>query len=997
MKSSLFKSSLLATAVAMASHSVMAGEAVFYITEDGQAVNNISVTVDGKKKLVGKNGFVTFDLGGGKHSVELSQFGEWAGEFEFNASAKQNAEIQVEMIGGEAVPEISVFTPGQEQQVALGKVSGFLESDETGGGVEGARISVEGTELSTITNGEGYYELEIPRGEYTLNVAHPNYGNREVKNLRVIANVATNVNLNMSMSGDSMIEEVVAVGSYIPSTATAQERDSSAVLDAIGSEQMSRFGDSSAASALKRVAGVSVVGGQYAVVRGMAGRYVSSMLNGSLMPSTDPMKRDVPLDLFPANVLGSIDIQKSFTPNLPGDSTGGSILMTTKGLPSEETSKLSISLGGNSRTTFNDAITYEGGGSDYLGIDDGTRELPSIADKLSDGGKKSINYCPNPAICISDSDAVKLGKSFENTWDTKQKGVQPDFGFSYSFSKFNTMFGYEMPSYGAVSYKSSTDVRHDAVVSDGSTSGTYQRSKYKVDLTGYYVTGIEEPDYSFISKTTLLRKTDDTVKSSTGYDESKDQDIDNVMLQWVERQYFGQQFSGNNIFGDEGEHSVDWRVGFAQTSRYEPDRRSYQYVNGNILVGALERRFSDLTENAFDLGLDYTYETYIGDDVLSKSKVGVMTSTKLRTVDLGRFGIQELDNSNVDQSLSLEEILTDAAFEGGQFGYNAPTAGTDNYEAVDNIVALYASEELSFETVSILAGARMESSTQELTYPDSTSSNNTLDATKVLPMASLNWKPTEEFQFRVGFSQTLSRPGLTERSASVQYDPETDDPLKGNADLEVSDVTNFDVRGEYYFSDDESVTVAVFNKEVTNPIERTVIEGDGNAVDGYTFKNEENATIQGVELDFRINVFEGDSFSSFVAGNFSFIDAEVVLSANSSRLEGIDKRQLQGQSETLSNIQIGFDDLNSGQSLTFLINQFDDRIYATSRGVLAPEVEDGRTTFDIVYSYDVNESFVVKAKAKNITDEEVSFSRDGRVIESYSVGSDYSVSLDYLF
>src|SRR5690606_16547859 len=134
---------------------------------------------------------------------------------------------------------------------------------------------------------------------------------------------------------------------------TARQRDSSAVLNAIGAEQLARFGDSSAASALKRVAGVSVVGGQFAVVRGLQGRYISSTLNGSLMPSTDPMRRDVPLDLFPASVLGGINIQKSYAPDLPGDTTGGAIMMETKGLPDGEVRKLGVSGAINTRTTFN--------------------------------------------------------------------------------------------------------------------------------------------------------------------------------------------------------------------------------------------------------------------------------------------------------------------------------------------------------------------------------------------------------------------------------------------------------------------------------------------------------------------------------------------------------------------------------------------------------------------------------------------------------------------
>ena len=131
------KRSILAGVIAALSGSMAyAGEAVFFVTDQGKPVDTLSVIVDGKKKLVGKNGVVEFELGGGNHFVELSEFGEWAGEFEFNAAANQNAEIKVEMIGGEAVPEINVYTPGQEAVAVLGQITGYIESDETGGGVE---------------------------------------------------------------------------------------------------------------------------------------------------------------------------------------------------------------------------------------------------------------------------------------------------------------------------------------------------------------------------------------------------------------------------------------------------------------------------------------------------------------------------------------------------------------------------------------------------------------------------------------------------------------------------------------------------------------------------------------------------------------------------------------------------------------------------------------------------------------------------------------------
>lgn len=991
MKSKSLLLSIAAFSLSSVCTLAYAGSAVFYITEDGSVAEGVSVEVNGKRQLIDAQGFTSFELPAGSYAAQLSQYGAAVGEAEFKVESDEDtSDIFVEILGGEAIAEEI------NNDTVNGVISGQLSSRETGGGVSGARVSVAGSDIGVMTDDDGRFSLELPRGQYDITIAHPSYERKTLSSVHSMPGVPVSLSPELGMSGSGVIEEVVAIGSYIPDTATTSERDASAVLDSIGSEQMARFGDSSAASALKRVAGVSVVGGQYAVVRGMAGRYISATLNESLMPSTDPMRRDVPLDLFPASVLGGIDIQKGFTPDLPGDSTGGAIRMKTKGLPSDGSgSKVTATLGINTRTTFSDINGYEGSSSDFLGFDGGVRELPSYADSLTNGGQDSVNYCNDPSFCFTPDQGVTLSNSFENIYNVDQIEAKPEKGFSVSSGNlYSSGYG----NYFALQYKDKWSARHDASINDSGKVGTYERTKRNIDLTGYYVVGMDTDTWSVLSKTTLLRKSDDTIKTSSIYDDSKDQDNQTILLQWVERQYLGQQFSGGFFFnGGDVNQSLEWRFGVAQTNRYEPDRRQYSFINGNILPGSLERRYSDLTETSIDLGLDYNFELALSSDVFARIKTGLMVNNKDREVVLGRFGIQTLDSLNASQTGSLEDILSSEAFENKDYAITTRTTNTDSYEASDNIIAAYLTGEYEYHEVTLIGGARIEDATQSLIYPKQTDANNELASSKVLPMLGLTWRTNESLQFRTSVSQTISRPGLTERAESAQYDPDTDDLLRGNPDLLISDITNLDIRGEYYFSDDESISLAFFNKEVISPIERTVIEGDGSAVDGFTFQNEESATLNGIEIDFRKNIYDGDSFSTTLGGNISLIDSEVVLGSNSAKLEGVATRKLQGQSEVLGNLQIEFDHFSTGQSLTVLINSFDDRIYAVSRGALGVEIEDGRTTYDLVYKYDYSDNLKIKGKAQNITDEKVSYSRDGNEIESYYEGTDISASLEYLF
>jgi len=672
--------------------------------------------------------------------------------------------------------------------------------------------------------------------------------------------------------------------------------------------------------------------------------------------------------------------------------------MTTKGMPDVEETKVSVGLGFNTQTTGKDVVSYEGGSTDYLGIDDGTREVPSRVDSITNGGQSNDvlgDRCatgqPNCEISFVESGAL-IGE-FENIYNVKETTATPNTNFSYSFARPSDENG--VGYYGALEYKSSWSTREDAKINSNSGRYDYERSKYNVDLTGYFVVGKElESGSEMLSKTVLLRKTDDTTRAQTGFD-SEDISIEEYTFQWVERQFFSQQFSGLHYIGENGE--LTWRAGFSQTTRNEPDRRTYQFRNEVIAPSTLERRFSDLTEDSFDLGLDYKAVIEVGESSLMTAKAGVLLNMKEREVDLARYSIGRNFNVDVVDSDNLEDTLSDENLQNGGFYLNLATTETDSYGATDNMLAFYTSAEFEFsEFMTALVGVRMENAEQELTYDRKPSANNKLESSEILPVLSLTYRPLEDLQLRAGISNTVSRPGLTELAESSMYDPDTDEVIIGNPNLEISKITNLDLRAEYYFSEEESVSLALFNKSISDPIEKTFTSASGSS-DGITFENSKEADVNGVEIDFRVNVLDEDSFSSFVSGNVSWVDAQVTLDEEAARLEGASSRQLQGQSEYLGNLQFGFDHIGTGQSVTFLVNYFDDRIKAVSRGVLKPEMEQARTTMDLVYQWDYSDTLVFKAKAANITDAPVVYTQDDKKIESYKEGVDISAGVSFIF
>jgi outer membrane receptor protein involved in Fe transport len=835
-----------------------------------------------------------------------------------------------------------------------------------------------------------------------------------VRDVRVMAGLGVTARFRLLSQATAPVaggpvEEVFVLGVFNPQEDSASvERFATSITNAIDVEQLERFGDADVAAALNRVVGVAVTDSKYATVRGLDGRYISSTLNGLLMPSTDPQRRDVQLDLFPTDILGGIEIQKSYTPDQLATTTGGSIKILTKGLPDEQIRKVSASLGFNTDFTGDDILNYRSSNEDWAGFDSGLRKLPGGVLAATDGGR-SLTICdPSVAdICTSPIDAARLGVRFQDDYNVGDKTALPDGSASAVLADRLEAGDNEWGYYLAATYDHSTGDRGTAELDNPlETSGSYMRSRETTDLNGYlavgYEFGIADELYS---KTTFLRSSDDTTRVENGVDGAEENQVDSTILEWVERQFISQAFTGHHEREfDEGLHALDWRVAYSRTERDEPDRRQYSYFNGNLSTSAFERRWSDLEEDSFDIAVDYALNWDWGSVSSTEFKTGVLWSDKEREVDQYRFGIrlgERGDDISLGIDQDLEEILSYQNFAADRVRLAANTTDTDSYESQEEIQAVYFSTNTELgEDWALLAGVRYEEFSQNLDYPNDDLATSELEADDWYPALALTWRPTEEWQVRLGFSQTVSYPGLIERSEAQSFDPDTDDQIFGNPDLEVSTIDNYDARIEYYFSDSESLSIALFAKEIENPIERALPDASGSAARGITFRNQDSADLLGIEIDANKILLDEDDYTLFVGGNIAYIDSEVTLSADSIRLEGAgaDGRQLQGQSEWLANVQFGFDHYPTEQKLTLLVNYFDDRIFRIARGAATgPEIEDARVVIDLTYEKMFSEALTLKASIKNLLNEDVEYSQNGRTIESYQTGTSIGVGVSYRF
>lgn len=1012
-----FKRTYLAAAMALLSGTAVAGDAYLNIQLDGRPLQGVDVYLDGDELgETGPTGVVLSEVDGGDHTFLLARDEQAISQIEFTVADDEDVVVNVLLSSDADKPAVEIKTYNENEAGELGLIGGVI-TDQLGNPVVGAEISVIDEGITATTDSSGVYEINIQRGSYDVSIDHPDYAITQISDLRVLPGLGASASVKLKqrvvvqgaaqapvIQAPSEIEEVVTFGTWNPvDTAAGMERFSTTVIDAIDAVQLERFGDASAAGALTRIVGVSVNDGKYANVRGLDGRYISTSLNGLLLPSTDPLRRDVQLDLFPASILGGIEIQKTFSADVLGSTTGGHVKMMTKGLPDERGGKISGSLGYNTDVTGEDFLTFENSNSDHFTYDSGLRDLP---------GSVESQFIPfGNGTGLTDLQQAQLAASLQDDWDPEQNSAAPNFSLSASFGDLigldNGDFGY----YAAIDYGQEYTSRVDAEVDAVFRRGTYTQHTHNTSLSAYLVTGYEfrESD-EILSKTIYLRDSAARVRTEDVFNQEEENNEDTFVLDWQERGLISQQFTGSHGFDVASGSQLDWRVGFSRTTHYQPDRRQYKFLNGILpITSEVERRWSDLEEDSLDFSVDYSVNFDFGDYVTSELLAGILLSDKSREVKLSRLGYalgpeNTITSSDVTLGTSLEGVFSYENIADGQFVLDNRVTDTEPYEADEELFAYYLATNTDIgDQWTVSVGVRQEEFTQDLRYPFDPAQNDDAgqpDSDELLPSLSVTYRPTEDWQFRFGASQTVSYPGLIEKSASRFFDEENRQVL-GNPNLEVSTIDSLDFRAEYYFSDEESISLAYFSKDIDSPIEVSIPNLSGSQADNaITFRNSEEATLTGLELDAYINVIDSTDYLGFLSGNISYIESEVTLAGESLRLEGPSKqgRELQGQSPWLANLQFGLDHFETEQKFTVLLNYFDDRIFVVSLGDAIPVVvESGRLLVNLNYEKRLNEATTIKAKINNIFNEPVERTQNGQVIETFKTGPTVSVSASYEF
>jgi hypothetical protein len=839
------------------------------------------------------------------------------------------------------------------------------------------------------------------------------------------------------------VERIEVSGRLMSSAASAaaERREQPYVAELLGMEQISRAGDSNAATALRRVTGLTLVKDKFIYVRGLGERYSSTLLNGAMVPSPDPTRNVIPLDMFPAGIIESLVVQKAYSPELPAAFGGGSVNIRTSSIPLQRSFNLSVGTGYNSLNS-DDAYTYNGGGDDWMGSDDGTRALsPELRAALDQYGTISqINIAEamggiNQGNLAQAATIVReLGLNFNRDVDVQRENIKPDFDGSVSFGdKFDvgsSVFGVM----AGVSYDRSTQnieeqERYFSVSGEDlvplNIYDDIKGTEHQVKLSGMLNFGLElDENHRFETASIYLRDTKDEVKVKNGDSIETVNEADryntDTSLRYEERSMLSNQIRGRHNLPWLYDISVDWQYTDAKAERDAPGEIEYRYVNelqaDGFFTSFLRRNqnavnysfgnMEDNTENgSWNAKLPFT---------LGKAEMvlngGYSYFERTRDSETNLFNFSTVGYSLEQLSQSFSDIFSDESILNTANGFQISNVTTqaDDYIAAQQIDAAYVGMEMNYDYLYRLNfGVRYEDFRQ-ISVPlnaDGEISGN-IEEFPLLedgfyPSLSFTWFVSEELQARFGYSSTVVRPDLREVTPVLFIDPLTDFKVTGFSGLQSTDVTSYDARLEWYY-DESNYSIGVFYKDLENPIESIELSGsDGNLL--MSFRNADAGEVYGVEAEFlqQLNMFEGESYNwldnFFVAGNFTYSESEISIQQFAGTNLTNLTRPLNGHSKHVVNFQLGFDSDNDQHNATLTYNVFGKRIAFAGVNDKDDAYEQPFNSLDFVYSYTPWEATSVKFSMKNILDEDVEIMQQGELLQRRVEGQSYGLSFSYKY
>ena len=929
------------------------------------------------------------------------------------------------------------------QTVNVGTIEGKVVDKSNGETIFEAKISIEGTEIKARSDFEGKYALKnIPYGTYAIKITSSGHEGKIITDV-VISNTEVIVldfvlEPEVKSTGEVVItrEKIKKTGTDVGTLEIRKASPTNLVI--LSSEAIAKTPDTRTSDAIRRVSGASVQDNKFVIVRGLNDRYNAAYLNDGPLPSSESDRKAFSFDIFPVNMLDNITVVKTASPDLPAEFAGGVIQINTKSIPSKNFQTLLVGGGYNTITTFKDRVDYKGGKMDWLGVDDGTRDLSSNVPSKSD-------------YPLNINDQATLAKQFNTDWSMQNKTFMPNLNLQYSLGINTKLKGKEVGIVSAFTYNRTnnynTTIRRGYTDNAAGGTGSSQiEFDYldKVYSTQLIAGGMVNFSIKLNHKNKIGFKnlysinSDDRVIARTG--EVNPLETNPTLLKsnalW---------FTGNNIYSGQlsGEHvlkndrfKLHWVGSYSNIKRTIPALRRSIYTRSKYINDPSDPNpydtmytanisysnvgpdygggmfFSTNKESVVSFKGDMTYHFHKIKEIKSHLKVGGFYQRRDRNFDARQLGYTKygIAGGNVAYKDSLSYLDENSIFSSQNMGLLSPGVGgfkltdgsknSDAYTANSQIIAGYLMMDNKIhKDVRVVWGARTEYFIQNLSALRADKSQLNLSTKKldILPSMNAIYSMTDKQSLRLSFSQTLNRPEFRELAPFAFYDFNTQFLISGNDSLQRAKITNLDVRYEMYPTKDQLISATFFYKKFENPIEQISRADVANEI---SFKNVPTATNYGIELETRLvlgTLLKSDSAS--ILHNFTvYSNLAIVRSiVDVSNIIGTPyaSRPLQGQSPYVFNAGVTYFDDHLNMSFSANVNRVGSRISILGN-INQPDIwEKSRTFLDLQLAKSfMNKKMELKLNLQNVlAQKQIFYQNNYGVIEPHSKAKSFADAL----
>ncbi|WP_196886930.1 TonB-dependent receptor [Aureivirga sp. CE67] len=884
-----------------------------------------------------------------------------------------------------------------------------------------ADVTIQGTTIGSSTDIDGHYTLQVDPGTYTVVFSFMGYETIK-ESVSISAGETKRIDKTMASSEGITLTEIEIQGTRKKETEQAllnAQKESVTIVQAIGSQELSRKAVSDASGAVAKVTGISKQEGSGNIfVRGLGDRYNVTTLNGLPLPSNNPSRKNIDLNLFSTDVIQYIGISKIFNPKNYGDFGGADINIQSKIHSGKPSFEVGITSRANSNALSQDNF-YLQDGPNYSGFY--TNDYPS--DPLN-------------------------GYNFDTKLNRVSKGFPVGFGLALNGGR-----SFEVGEDGKLNLFATGSFDNGFKYREGVTRGAVtKQSVAKRDLTN--------ESYKYTTNATLMANLEyrinnqNNIAFNTLYINSTEQKLDEYegVINIYDNAPKGggyisrESFERTQIFVNQllGEHkltdrlTVNWGGGFNNVNNTLPDRRQNMLVPirnndltkltfSDISPSDNNRFYQTLKEDEFaaNISADYKFGKGEGEDEDTyrfKFSAGYSGRFKKVNFEVTQFNFKINEYLEVDKH-NLDAYFTQENFDKGYFDIKTFRGGATNANALkpqtydgDQIInAGFASLEAKLTSkLTAMVGARFEQVTQEInwnTQIQPAGGNSKFDKTEILPSLSAKYAISEKQNLKFGASKTYTLPQFKERAPFLFE--EIGQSSIGNPYLYPSSNYNVDLKWEFFPASSEVLAVTAFGKLIQDPINQVTVASATN--DLSYFNTGDEANVYGIELEFRKKLFKSSEDAEFNSDltfglNVSYLnsnqefDKEKIQEENNNKSVNFTNNdgQLTGASDLLGNVDLSYFkefSENKNIQLTVVGAYFSDRVYAIGTNGVGNAVDKSFVTLDFVAKSKLSEKLSIGLSVKNILNPTIERVQETQnvVLQSYKKGVNSSISLKYQF